>query len=450
MSPDELVALAERVVDRAVADEQIEVVVEASTETEVRAWNGGIESFVSSGTRGIGIRCIAGPRQGFAFAGSLDADVIDETLAAARDNARFASPDDAVGLAAPDSVAPPAITLSSDALASVSPEEKIELVLEVEAAVLAAHPAIVGTESVDFSDGRGATAIVTSNGIVASWVETMCALSTYTLAADGDDVTTGFGFSLGRDLSELDRDAVVRDAVERAVAMIGAASCATRRTSVVFDPWVTAQFLGIVAESFSGTEVARGRSMWANRLGESIASPQVTLVDDPTRPDRYGATLFDAEGLAARPTTLIAGGVASAFLHDTYSARLNGAVSTASAVRSGFRGTPSAGAQAVALQPGTASGADIISAVGDGIFVTEVVGLHSGVNPVSGDFSVGIEGRVIRNGALAEPVSEVTIASTVPRMLAAVIEIGNDHTPMPLDACGVTLAIADLSLSGST
>lgn len=451
MTPDELAAIGDGVIGQAAAGEDLEVVVESAVETEVRAWNGDVESFVSAGTQGIGIRCVIGPRQGFAWAGSLDADVVAATLDDARDNARFATPDEAVALARPDGVDPPSIVLAVERAEAVTPQQKIDLVLQLEAAVLAAHPAIVGTESVDYSDGSGASALVSTTGIRVAWAETMCSLSTFTLAGDGDDITTGFGFSLARCFEDLDPDIVVRDAVDRAVRMQGAVPCATGRTTVVFDPWVTAQFLGVVAESFSGTEVARGRSMWADRLGQTIAAPTVTLIDDPTRADRYGATRFDGEGLAARPTTLIGNGVAHAFLFDTYSARAVGAAgarSTGSAVRSGFKSTPSAGAQAVALTPGDRSPADVIGAVDSGIFVGEVSGLHSGVNPVSGDFSVGIEGLMIRNGELAEPVAEVTIASTVPKMLGAVIAIADDETPMPLDACGVTLAIADVTVSG--
>ncbi len=340
MTPDDLLIVADRVVAQAASGEEIEVIVEASTETEVRAWNGDIESFVSSGNQGVGVRCVLGPRQGFAWAGSLEADVIEAALAEARDNARFASPDEAVGLARPDGVQPPDLDLTASGLASMTPRQKIDLVLTAEAAVMSAHPSIIGTESVDFSDGFGSTAVASTTGIRAGWSESLCSLSAYTLAGEGDEVTTGFGFSLGRDPDELDTEAMVADAVGRAVRMLGAAPCATGRLTVVFDPWVSAQFLGVVAESFSGTEVARGRSMWADRIGESIAADGVTLVDDPTLDDRFGASPFDAEGVATRPTTLIADGMASGFLHDTYSAAVAGARSTGSAVRAGFRGTP--------------------------------------------------------------------------------------------------------------
>jgi len=174
----------------------------------------------------------------------------------------------------------------------------------------------------------------------------------------------------------------------------------------------------------------------------------VTLTDDASDPRQWGATESDAEGLATRRTDLITAGVASAFLHDSHSARMMGTVSTGSAVRHGYMSTPSPGAQAVLLQPGAHSPEELLALVGDGVLVQDVSGMHSGVNPVSGDFSTGIEGVRIRGGELAEPVREVTIGSTLQRMLGDVVAVGDDLEFFPMEAAGVSLAIADVTISG--
>jgi PmbA protein len=204
-----------------------------------------------------------------------------------------------------------------------------------------------------------------------------------------------------------------------------------------------------VAEAFSGSEVLKGRSFLADRVGERIAPAGFTLFDDPTDPMWLGASVFDAEGLATRRNAMVVDGVVAGFLHDTYSANALGAAGTGSAVRSGFASTPSAGAHSIVISPGSQTPAEILRSVSTGVYVTEVQGLHSGVNPVSGDFSTGIEGRVIRGGELAEPIREVTIASTLQRMLTDIVAIGSDLTVMPMEAAGLTLAIADVTLSGA-
>jgi len=174
----------------------------------------------------------------------------------------------------------------------------------------------------------------------------------------------------------------------------------------------------------------------------------VTLVDDPTDARAFGAASHDGEGLACRRNVLISDGVLQMFVYDTVSARRAGARSTGSAVRGGFAGTPSAGCRALVLQPGTRVQDEILAGVGEGLYVQSVTGIHSGVNPVSGDFSVGAEGLMIRGGTLAQPVREVTVASTLQRMLQSIVDIGNDLRWLPGTAAGQTLAIADMQLGG--
>ena len=166
--------------------------------------------------------------------------------------------------------------------------------------------------------------------------------------------------------------------------MLGATKPPSGRLTVVLDPWVTAQLLGIVAGTLGAEEVVKGRSLFADRVGEQVASPLLTLVEDPTDARSWGATPVDAEGLATRRVPLVDAGVLQGFVHSTWTARRMGTASTGSAVRGGFKSTPGAGCRAVALDararrpPPT-----LIAGVDDGVLVQEVSGLHSGVNPVS-------------------------------------------------------------------
>jgi PmbA protein len=179
--------------------------------------------------------------------------------------------------------------------------------------------------------------------------------------------------------------------------------------------------------------------------------PLVTLVDDPTDPRAFGAATYDAEGLACRRNVLIDAGVLSGFVYDTVSASRAATVSTGSAVRGGFSGTPGPGCRALTLAPGPEGfdEAGVLAAVGEGLFVQSMTGVHSGVNPISGDVSVGAVGLMIRDGRLAEPVREITVASTLQRMLQSVLVVGGDLEWLPGIAAGQTLAIGDLQVSGT-
>jgi PmbA protein len=456
--PD-LLTLANSVVDQARAGEALEVYVTRGTDTEVRAYEAQVESLTSADSSGVGIRVLldadtdgaavaTASRVGFAWAGSLDPEVIAATLADARDNARFATPDPDLVFARPDGVIPVELDQWDDGVASTPIEKKVEMALQLEQATRAADPRVRQVSSADYSDSRTEVALASTTGISSYRRRTSAFLSVDAIAGEGADTQTGTGFSVGRGPGELIADEAMDDAVLRATRMLGAQKARSGRCTVVFDPRVVSTLLGVISSALSGEAVVKGRSFFAGRVGETVAAPSVTLIDDPTDARAFGAASHDGEGLACRRNVLLADGVLNMFVYDTVSARRAGTTSTGSAVRGGFAGTPGAGCRALVLSPGDASADDILAAVGDGLYVQTVTGIHSGVNPVSGDFSVGAEGLMIKGGTLAEPVREITVASTLQRMLQSVVAIGGDLRWLPGVAAGQTLAIDDMQLSG--
>jgi PmbA protein len=451
---DDLLALATSVIEQAHAGEDMEVYVTRGTENEVRAYEGAIESLTSADSSGVGIRILsrdggeAGRRTGFAWAGSLEPSVIAAALADARDNARFATPDPDVVLASPDGVAAVELDLWDEGVVTTPMDQKVALAIELERATRAADPRVRQVSSADYADSRVEVALASTTGIASVARRTSAYLSVDAIAGTGADTQTGGGFSVGRAPADLHPEEATHDAVLRATRLLGATKAHSGRCTVVFDPRVVSTLLSVIASALSGEAVVKGRSFFAGRLGEDVANAAVTLVDDPTETRAYTASSHDGEGLACRRNVLISDGVLRMFVYDTVSARRAHTVSTGSAVRGGFAGTPGAGCRALVLSPGSKGADQILASVGEGLYVQSVTGIHSGVNPVSGDFSVGAEGLMIRGGALAEPVREVTVASTLQRMLQSVVEIGSDLHWLPGVAAGQTLAIADMQLSG--
>jgi PmbA protein len=444
----DLLAIVDRVVAQVANGEQLEAFVSRGGETEVRIYEGEVEHFVSAQAEGIGIRVIRDGRTGFAYAGTLDDAAIAEVLAEARDNVEFGTVDDWAGLAEPDGVEPTDQPLWNDELAAFPTERKIDLAKELEQLTLAADKRVRVDDS-NYADAYGEAAVATTTGIRQWGRENGCYVSVSTLADDGDETQSGFGFSVGRTPTMFDLPRAAREAADRATRLLGATKPPSRRTTVVFDPFVTAQLIGIIASTLNGEAVVKGRSLFKDRLGDQVAPPFVSLVDDPTNPLAYTATDVDGEGLAARRNTLIDGGVLHMFVHNSYSARRAETVSTGNAVRGGFSGTPGVGALALHLAPGTRSQQELIAGLDDGLLVQSVQGVHSGVNPISGDFSTGAAGLLIRDGQVAEPVREFTIASTLQRMLLDIVEVGGDVDWLPMRAAGVSLVVDDVTMSGA-
>lgn len=445
---DDLLKIVDDVVAQAQPGEHVEAFVSRGGETEVRVYEGEVEHFVAAQAEGIGVRVIRDGRTGFAYAGTLEPSAVAEVLADARDNVQFGTVDEWAGLAEPDGVEPTDHALWNDELAEFPTDRKIELAKELERLTTGADTRVRIDDS-NYADAFGEAAVATTTGIRQWGRENGCYVSISTLADDGDETQTGFGFSVGRTPTALDLDRAADEAAERATRLLGATKPASGRTTVVLDPFVTAQFLSIISSTLNGEAVVKGRSLFKDRLGDEVAPSFVNLVDDPTNPLAYTATDVDGEGLAARRNALIANGRLEMFTHNSYSARRAGTVSTGNAIRGGFSGTPGVGALALSLEPGSRSQGEIVAGIDHGLLVQSVTGIHSGVNPISGDFSTGAAGLMIRNGEVGEPVREFTIASTLQRMLLDIVEVGGDIDWLPMRAAGVSLVIDDVTMSGA-
>jgi PmbA protein len=262
---------------------------------------------------------------------------------------------------------------------------------------------------------------------------------------------TGLGVELGRDPGELDPEAIGTEAAERALALVGARQPESRRCPVVLDAFVAASFAGFIGSMLSAEAVQRGRSLFADREGDEIADPAVALTDDATDPGGPSSAPFDGEGSPSRRTPLIGDGRLLTYLFDVRTARRAGGTTTGNASRGSYRSPPSVGTTNLMLEPGSHDLEGLFEAAGEGLFVTDVAGLHSGVNPVSGTFSVGASGRLIEGGEPGTPVRELTIASDLVSMLLAVREVGSQARWVPFGGSvkAPPILVGEMAISGA-
>jgi PmbA protein len=454
--PDDLEALAARAVEAALAAGagDAEGAAQDSVGREIRVFGGEVESLSAAGERGLGVRAWIEGRVGFAFGTDLSEEGVTGIAADAVDAARVSDVDEFA--APPDASAdsPAANGAYADGqVAAWDTDRKVELAKTVERSALDADDRIVAVETAVYVDEEVRSAISSSTGLGGSYEATFAYAYLQAIAQGGAGKQTGLGFGLGRSPAALDPEAIGREGAERAVQLLGASKPASRSCPVVLDPTVAASFAGFIGGVLCADAVQRGRSPFADRLGDEIASEALALADDGLDPEGMASAPIDAEGLPRGRTPLIEGGRLAAYLHDSYTARRQGGGqrSTANASRSGYRSAPGVAPSNLVLEPGERSLEQLLAEAGDGMYVTDVAGLHSGVNPVSGQFSVGASGVLIEGGALGAPATEFTIASDLVSMLSAVRAAGSDARWVPFGGSVKTpsLLIAEMAIGGS-
>src|ERR671925_833907 len=422
--------------------------VEESTSRHVRVYDGDVESLSDAGGRGVGVRAFAGARTGYAYGTELSEDGVSEVARAARAAAEVADEDEYAGL--PDEFGSARMDgLASPELASWSTERKVALTLAIERAARA-REGVTQVENAVYSDGAGAVALANSRGFAAEYAATQTWAYASAFAGEGSALMTGLGVGLGRDPAALDPEAIGGEAADRALALVGARQPQSRRCPVVLDAFVAASFMGVIGAVLSADAVQRGRSLFAGREGDEVADPALRLADVGTEPEGPASAPFDGEGAPTRRTGLIEDGRLLGFLYDSRTARKAGRSTTGNASRGSYRTPPSVGTTNLVVEPGDRDLAALVAHVPDGLYVTGVAGLHSGVNPVSGTFSVGASGRLIEGGRPGKPVREITIASDLVSMLKAVRFVGSEARWVPFGGSVKTppLLVAEMAVSG--
>ena len=448
----ELSGVARRAVEAATAAGagEAEAYVSRESGRQVRVHGGEVESLTAATQSGVGVRAWIGHRVGYAFGTDLSEAGVRAIAARAAEAAAVADEDEFAAPPQPAEVEG-LPGLSDPSIGEWETARVVELALSVERTALAADARLVGVETTVYADSDEQVAIASSVGVAGEYETSSCYAYLQALAEGEGARETGLGFGLARGPRGLDPEAIGGEGAARALEMIGAGKPASRACPVVLDETVAASFAGLIGGGLSAKAVQRGRSPFAGRREAEVASPAFALHDDGRLAEGPASAPFDAEGVPRRRTALIEDGRLTSYLYDTYSANREGAGSTGNAARQGYRSLPTVSTSNLVIAPGSLSREQLLAEAGEGVYVTDVAGLHSGVNPVTGVFSVGASGRMIRDGALAEPVREFTIAGELVAMLGAVSAAGAEARWVPFGGSVSTppLLIAEMAISGS-
>jgi len=451
---DELLELGDAVVKQALAGGATvaECMLRNGAELSAKVRLGEPELVEEAGHHSAGLRLMKGKRVASTSTSDLSDAGIAQFVRDALELAELSQEDPFAGPADPallcDPKAAPDLELFDPKGGSVNAAEAIAIARKGEAAARAFDPRITNSEGATYGRSAGGVALVLSSGFRAAYEGSYSSLSVVPVADDvGGKKRRGYHWTAKRFMEDLEpAESVGQEAARRTLRKLGARTVATCEAPVVFDPDAARSILGLLAGCVLGSSIWRKSSYLVGREGSAVASPLVTIIDDPLIRRAPGSRPYDGEGLASRRNVVVEKGVLHTYLCDSYSARKLSRQSTGNASRGGGAGVGASTTNFV-LQPGTDSNAAIVKGTKRGLYVTEMMGF--GFNAITGDFSRGAAGFWIENGELAYPVSEVTISLNVDDLFKTIDVIGDD-LDLRTATASPTLRVAKMTIAGGS
>ena len=427
-------------------DQHYEIYLSQVDSTSIEVKNQQIECFTTAQTKGLALRILKDNRMGFSYATEFTNESIDQIIARALTSARYAAPDECNGF--PSMTGPlPELDLLDDLGYALPKEAKIEKLKMIEKEALSYDRRITKVRKASYHEQMVKKHLINSYGGSRTHQNTLFSASIVVVAEEKKDSQTGWDFAFSRHYQELETDSIGRSASLEALGLLGAQSSPSLRGPVVLDSGVSYQFLTILAQSFLAESVHKKKSLLRGQLHRKLFSDRITIIDDGLYPGGMATAPFDGEGVVRQCTPLVEQGVLIQFLYDTYCAKKDSARSTGNASRGSIMATPNVGYSNLFIQKGSVHPADMIASVTKGFLVNEVMGMHT-ANPITGDFSLGLTGFLIKNGKTITPVKGLALAGNIITLFKNVLQVGNDLRFYG-KVGAPTLLIASMEISGT-
>lgn len=386
---------------------------------------GALSNYTVNSTRGLSLRGIYNGKMGYAATEAMDEEAITQLVSGVIESALL-SEDDSFQQIYKGDEHYPELDLYNPELDTVDEKQKIDLLLSLEPMAKAKDPRIVQLAYNAVVTASSSHRIVNTHGLDLQDRDNLAYAYAGAVAKEGDRVATGMGMTISRDFDKLDAEKVVNDATEEALFMLTAEPVPSGIYRCIIENRCMPDLLGVFSGVFSAESAQKGLSLLSGKEGEMIASPVVTLMDDPLMKDGLGSQPFDAEGVACFPKAVIENGKFTTLLHNLKTAHKAGVKSTGNAARAGFAGSMQVSPTNFYFMPGEKSLAQLMEDMNEGLVITDVSGLHAGANAISGDFSLIAQGYTVKDGKKDKAVERITVAGNFFQLLKNIRAVGND------------------------
>lgn len=409
---------------------------------------GEIVQYAVNSSCGLSLRGIYKGKMGYAATEALDEEAIGQLVEGLLDSAQLSEEEDVPEIYGGDT-SYPQVDGYNPVLNTVTSEEKLQFVKDMEKAAFKADLRVDKVGHNTILTGEGAIRIVNTYGLDVSYRSNYCGAYLEPIAREGEKVSTGMDIAITYDFSQMDGKKLAQSAVERAVFHLKGQTIKSGTYRVILENGACAEILDTFSGIFSAENAQHGLSLLKGRVGESIASDCVSLMDDPLLPHGMDSRPFDAEGVATRTKAVIQNGVLCTLLHNLKTAKKDGVKTTGNASKGGYAAPVRVAPTNFFFAPGEKSLEELMAQMDNGLVITELEGLHSGANGVSGDFSLSAKGYAVKAGKKAQPVEQITIAGNFYTMLKNIREIAND-LKFPGSGIGSpSVDIGEMAVAGS-
>ena len=435
--------------------DEFEIYGASSTHNELELFNGQIDNLTFAETKGLGIRIFKDKRVGYSYTSILDEYNIDKCIDRAFSNSKITFQEEfnylplESELKSSKGIIDKKILFSEDFF-NFDIKQKIQLAKKLEILAKKKDKRVTGINNLIYDDSLDEVMILNSTGFFDSYRTTSAFIYLSVISKEKDDTSTGGFFGYDRSPQEFNLEEIAANAVNRSVSILGGKKIKSQVVDIVLDPFIAAQFLGIIASILNADIVQKGKSLLKDRIGDKIFKGDFDIIDDGTLSYGLASKPFDGEGVPKGKTVIFENGILKTYLYNTYTARKDKKFSTGNAVRASYKSTPEVGVSNFYLKPSKTSLEKIIKSVDKGFYIIDIIGLHSGTNPISGQISVGAKGLWIDKGSFSKPVKEVTIATDLLSFCKSIDKIGDDLRFMPSGGYigSPSMLVKDIAISG--
>ena len=408
---------------------------------------GAISGYTVNSTRGLSLRGLYNGRMGYASGEAFDDDAAEQLVSGVIESASLTE-DKSVQEIYPGAAGYPTVDHYAPDLDRVAPGEKLDFILNAEKELLSGDPRVCSAVSDSISTVSSQVRIVNSYGLDLKKRDNLCFAFLNALAKDGQKSATGYALRAGRAFDPAESAKMAAEAREKALFMLDAQPVPTGTYRAIFDPNAMSDLLGAFSGIFSAENAQQNMSLLAGKEGEKIASDAVTLVDDPLLEGGFGSQAFDDEGVPCRTKEVISGGVLTTLLHNLKTARKAGCDSTGNASKASYGAPVRVAPSNFYFKPGSDGPDALMAAMGEGLVITEVSGLHAGANALSGDFSLIAEGYTVRGGKKDRPVEQITVAGNFYSLLRSIRAVGSDLTFLGSSIGSPSVDVGEIRVAG--